>query len=75
MKSKLDISLYNGVFLECKGPRGGRKAQIVNRFRKQPKCLQNKGKPNKTTIGLITWVGVKLDKNDYKTGEKRPKDK
>ena len=30
---------------------------------KQPKCLQNNGKTNKTIIGLITGIALKLDKN------------
>ena len=28
---------------------------------KQPKHLQNNGKPNKTITGLITWIGLRLD--------------
>ena len=34
----------------------------MGRTHKQPKCLQNKGKANKTIIGLITGIGLNLDK-------------
>ena len=37
--------------------------------------LQNKGKTHKTTIGLITGIGLKLDQNCFYTGKKRQKDK
>ena len=40
---------------------------------KQPKWLQNKGRPNKTIIGLIRGIGLKLDQPDYKQGEETPK--
>ena len=41
---------------------------------KQPKCLQNKVKTNKTTIGLITAFGLKFGKKMIlKSGEKNAK--
>ena len=30
---------------------------LGSKNKKRPKCLQNKGKPNKTTIALITLIG------------------
>ena len=73
---KLDIFTLNVVFWEHSKSRfGGRKGQTVNfEFKtRQPKSLQKKGKLNKTTIGLITLIGLNLtliglnlDKNDYK---------
>ena len=42
---------------------------------KQPKCLQNKGKTNKTIIGLITGIGIKAGKKLLLHKEKRQKDK
>ena len=65
------LALQNRAFFEgekrekCAERFGGRKGQMVNlasKTPKQPKSLQNKGKPNKTTIGLITAIGLKLDK-------------
>ena len=53
------------VFLECrKGHFGGRKGQALtlgSKTQKQPRCLQNKRKHNKTTIGLTTGLGLNLD--------------
>ena len=40
---------------------------------KQPEFLQNKGKTNKTIIGLITGIGLKLDKKLLLHKEKTPK--
>ena len=65
------------MFLKCKkGHAGGRKGQN-DEFGFQNaetiECLPNKGKPNKTTTGLITYIGFSLDKNDSNLGEKRPK--
>ena len=42
---------------------------------KQLKCLQNKGKTDKTIIGLITGIGLKLDKHLLLHKEERQKDK
>ena len=59
------------MFLACRnGHCGGRKGQVANLGSKnpqQPKCLQRKGQPNMTTIGLIT------EKDDIKR-EIMPKD-
>ena len=35
--------------------------------------LIKQAKSNKITLGLVTGIGLKLAKNDYKTGEKTPK--
>ena len=47
----------------------GVKGQMVSlgRTHKYPKCLQNKGETNKTTIGLITGIGLKSDPKQGKT--------
>ena len=67
--SKLDMSLQNVVFLECKkGHFGGRKRQMVNlgsKAPKQPRCLQNKGTTNKTYIVLITEIGLECDRKGF----------
>ena len=64
--SKLDIvPLKCSVLGVCKGPFCGRKGQMVvlgSRTQKQPKCLQNKGKPNDAAIGSITRNDLKLNK-------------
>ena len=31
---------------------------------KQPNCIQNKARRNKTNIGLMTGIGLKFGKND-----------
>ena len=65
------------MFSECrKGAILGSKKTMVNlgsKTPKQPKRLQNKGKPNKTGIGLIT--GIALESGGGKQGKKRKKDK
>ena len=78
---KLDIfPLKRSVLEECrKGHDGGRKGQILNfgsKTLKQPKMLAKQGKTNKTTIGLITGIGLKVDQEwTCGQGKKRQKDK
>ena len=45
----------------------------LGRTHEQLKCLHNKGKTNKTTVGLVT--GLKLDQKLLLHREKRQKDK
>ena len=49
--------------------------KLRGRTHQQPKCLQNNGKTNKTIIGLITGIGLKLNKKLLLHKEKRQKDK
>ena len=62
---------FKTCFWSVEGYNGCRKGQTVSlgRTHQLPKCLQNKGKTNKTIIGLITGVGLKLDKNCFYTGK------
>ena len=52
------------VFGVYKGPFGGSKRQkVVQGPKKEPNCLQNKGKSNKPTNGQITGTDLKSDKS------------
>ena len=67
--SKLDLLPLKRSVLELKGLFWG--SERTN-GEKQPKWLQNKGKSQKITTGLITGIGLQLAKHDYKTeGVKR----
>ena len=58
------------VLEECsKGHDGGRKGQTVSLGRAQ-KCLHSKGKTNKTTIGLITGIGLKMTSKQGKNAKR-----
>ena len=51
----------------------GRNGELSSRTPNQPKRLQDNGRPNNSTIGLIAGIGFKLDRNDYRTGERNAK--
>ena len=36
---------------------------LDSKTKKNPQCLQNNAKPNKTTTGLITGIGLKMTQN------------
>ena len=74
--SKLDIFPQIELCLECrKGHDGGQKGQMVSlgRTHKQPKCLQNKGKPTRPQSASSQGLASKWTKHNFLTGEKAPK--
>ena len=52
-------------------PRKGQVVDLGSGPQKRPKCLQNKGKANKTTIALISLIGLTFHQNDDKNKGKK----
>ena len=77
--SKLDISpLKHSVFGVSKRAFWGSTRTNGEFGFQKPKTAEmpiKQGKSSKITLGLITGIGLKLAKNDCKTGEKHQKDK
>ena len=72
--AKLDVFPWNVVVLERReGHFGGRQMAIWFQNPKQPKCLQNKGKRNKTKIGLIKGMASNWTKLTLKQAQQTPK--